>query len=169
MLNLPESSAIAVVSALKVEPISKTPTLIRLMRSFSSASTGLFGSKSGSETRAIISPVFTSRMAPAAALALNFAMPFCELVAQGVLDAQIDRELDRLEVRERDVEAGAVEILQALAVDVFLDAGDADIVDVGEAEHVRRGVARSDRRACSRAGSRRPGCRGDAPPPAGAA
>ena len=44
MVTLPESSAIAVVSALKVEPISKTPTLMRLMRSVSSASTGLFGS-----------------------------------------------------------------------------------------------------------------------------
>ena len=88
----------------------------------------------------MISPVFTSMIAPAAALALNFAMPFCKLVAQRVLDAQVDRELDRLEVGGGDVEAGAVEILQALAVDVFLDAGDADIVDIGEAEHVRGGV-----------------------------
>ncbi len=76
MVNLPESSAIAVVSALKVEPISNTPTLIRLIRSFSSASTGLLGSKSGSETSAITSPVLTSMMAPAPALALNLAMPF---------------------------------------------------------------------------------------------
>jgi hypothetical protein len=41
---LPESSAIAMVSALKVEPISNTPVVSRLMRVGSSASFGLFGS-----------------------------------------------------------------------------------------------------------------------------
>ena len=41
---LPESSAIASVSALKVEPISNTPVVRRLMRVGSSASRGLLGS-----------------------------------------------------------------------------------------------------------------------------
>ena len=41
---LPESSAIATVSALKVEPISNTPVVRRLMRVGSSASRGLLGS-----------------------------------------------------------------------------------------------------------------------------
>ena len=88
----------------------------------------------------MISPVFTSRIAPAVALALNFAMPFCKLVAQSMLHAQIEGELDGLEIGGGDVEACAVEILQAHAVDVFLDAGDAHIVHVGEAEHVGGGL-----------------------------
>ncbi|MCY1313872.1 hypothetical protein D9M70_644440 [compost metagenome] len=46
-VNWPESSAIAVVSAWKVEPISKVAAAMRLMRSGFSASTGRFGSKSG--------------------------------------------------------------------------------------------------------------------------
>ena len=41
---LPESSAIATVSALKVEPISNTPVVRRLMRVGSSASRGLLES-----------------------------------------------------------------------------------------------------------------------------
>ncbi len=43
-VNLPESSAIASVSALKVEPISYTPVVSRLMRVGSSASRGLLES-----------------------------------------------------------------------------------------------------------------------------
>ena len=43
-VTFPESSAIATVSALKVEPISNTPVVRRLMRVGSSAWRGLFGS-----------------------------------------------------------------------------------------------------------------------------
>ena len=143
MLNLPESSAIAMVSALKVEPISNTPTLIRLMLPLSSASTGLLGSKSGSDTSAMISPVLTSRIDAGRGLGLELRHALLQLVAQGMLRAQVERELDGLQVVGGDVEAGAVEILQALAVDVFLDARDADIVDVGEAEHVGGRLRRS--------------------------
>src|SRR5436189_99069 len=70
-VNLPLSSPIASVSALNVEPISNTPVVSRLMRVGSFASFGLFGSKSGTETIAMISPVRTSVITPAAATALN--------------------------------------------------------------------------------------------------
>ena len=73
---MPESSAIASVSALKVEPISNTPVVRRLMRSGSCASFGLFGSKSGSDTSATISPVRTLETRPDAALALYFSFAF---------------------------------------------------------------------------------------------
>ena len=43
-VTLPESSAIAMVNALKVDPISYTPVVSRLMRVGSSASRGLLGS-----------------------------------------------------------------------------------------------------------------------------
>ena len=49
-----------------------------------------------------------------------------------------------------DAEAGAVQVGEALLVEIFLHAGDADVVDVDEAEHMRADAARWDRRACSR-------------------
>ena len=63
-----------------------------------------------------------------------------ELVAQDVLDAEVDRQLDRLEVLAAR-EAGVVQIGEPVVVDIFLDAGDALVVDVDEADDVRGGRA----------------------------
>ena len=67
-------------------------------------------------------------------------MPGDDLVAHDVLDAQVDRQLDRLQVR-RPRQARRLEVGEALLVDVFLHAGDALVVDVGQADDVRRGRA----------------------------
>ncbi|MGY3456969.1 hypothetical protein ACVWW5_002419 [Bradyrhizobium sp. LM3.4] len=58
-----------------------------------------------------------------------------EFVAQGVLDAQIDRELDRL-LQPVGGKTCAVEIGQPLIVEPLLHAGDALVVDVDETDEV---------------------------------
>ncbi|MCY1243901.1 hypothetical protein D9M72_569420 [compost metagenome] len=82
MLNWPESSAIAVVSALKVEPISKVAAAMRLMRSGLSASAGLFGSKSGAEASASTSPLVISSTSPAPAFAPNFSIALASSICR---------------------------------------------------------------------------------------
>ena len=62
---------------------------------------------------------------------------FRQFVAHGLRRAQVERQRDRLQRFMRDVEARAVEIGKALAVDIFLDTGNADIVDIGKAQHMR--------------------------------
>ncbi len=64
----------AVVKLLMVEPISKVPADMRFSRSLSSALTGLFGSKSGSDAMASTSPVLTLRMTAPAAIAWYFSI-----------------------------------------------------------------------------------------------
>ncbi len=100
------------------------------------ASRGLFGSKSGSDTIATISPVLTSAMTPAEALALIFFARGDELVAQRELHAQIEREIDRpLQLvggKPRHVQRG-----EPLPIEPLLDAGDALVVDVHVADLVR--------------------------------
>ncbi|MGY4292634.1 hypothetical protein ACVWXN_000729 [Bradyrhizobium sp. i1.4.4] len=58
-----------------------------------------------------------------------------ELVAQRVLDAQIDRQLDRL-LQPVGGKACAVEIGEPLIVEPLLHAGDALVVDVDETDEV---------------------------------
>ena len=53
-----------------------------------------------------------------------------------MLHAQIDRKLDRL-LQAVGGEARHVQRLQAVAVEPFLDAGDALVVDVDVADQVR--------------------------------
>ena len=85
---------------------------------------------------ATTSPVRTSSTIPAAASALNFVARRHELVAQRVLHAQIDRELDR-RLQAVGGEPGQVQRREPVAVEPLLHAGDALIVDVDVAEHVR--------------------------------
>ena len=59
-----------------------------------------------------------------------------QFVAQRVLHAQIDRQLDRL-LQPVGGEARHVQRLQAAAIEPFLDAGDALVVDVDVADQVR--------------------------------
>ena len=59
-----------------------------------------------------------------------------QFVAQRVLDAQIDRELDRL-LLPVGGEAGQVQVGEPVPVEPFLDAGDALVVDVDVADDVR--------------------------------
>ena len=103
----------------------------------------------------MISPVRTSVMMPAAAIALNFCARRDQLVAQSVLYAQVDRKFYRLLVVVGG-KAGAVQVGKTAAVEPLLDAGNALVVDVDVADDVRDFGAASDRRACSRSGSRRP-------------
>ena len=63
-----------------------------------------------------------------------------DLVAHDVLDAQIDRQLDRLQVRG-DRQARRLQVGQPLLVDVFLHAGDALVVDIGQTKDMRGGRA----------------------------
>jgi hypothetical protein len=110
------------------------------MRSGSWASRGLFGSKSGSDTIATISPVLTLETRPEAGLGLVFLLGLEQFVAQRVLDAQVDRQFHRpLQTVGR--EAGAMQIGEAVIVEPFLHPGDALVVDVDQADQVRDFVA----------------------------
>ena len=82
--------------------------------------------------------MLTSSTMPIAAIALNFSRS-SQLVAQRVLHAKVERELDRFEIVVG--EAAPCVAREALVVDLFLDARDALIVDVDGAEHVRGGGA----------------------------
>ena len=70
IFTLPESSAIAVVNDLKVDPISKVPFDMRFSQPSDAPSCGLLGSKSGAEAMPRISPVLTSITTAPATLAL---------------------------------------------------------------------------------------------------
>ena len=106
----------------------------------------------------MISPVRTSVMQAGGGLGLELVARRDQLVAQRVLHAQIDGELDRL-LQPVGGEPRHVQVGEPAAVEPLLDAGDALVVDVDVADHVRDHRRRSDRRACSRSGSRCPGCR----------
>ena len=73
---------------------------------------------------------------PAAAFALYLSAREDQLVAQRVLHAQIDRELDRL-LQAVGGKPGHVQVGEPAAVEPFLDAGDALVVDVDVADQVR--------------------------------
>ena len=66
-----------------------------------------------------------------------------QFIAHHVLDAQVERQLDRLERTARSrcagSEARVLQVVQERAVDVLFHAGDAVIVDVDAAEHMRSG------------------------------
>ena len=51
-------------------------------------------------------------------------------------DPEVERKLDGFQISGGELEARAVEITEALAVDEFFDAGNAVVVDIGEAEHM---------------------------------
>ena len=76
-------------------------------------------------------------IAPAAALALNLLHAGDEFVAQRVRRLQVERKPHRLQRVGIEREARHMRIGQALLVEIFLHAGDADIVLVDEAEHMR--------------------------------
>ena len=82
----------------------------------------------------------TSTTRPAAAFALNLSRGGDQLVAQRVLDAQVDGELDRL-LQPVGGEPGQMQVGEPAAVEPFLDAGDALVVDVDVADQVRDLVA----------------------------
>ena len=63
-----------------------------------------------------------------------------EFVMHDVLDAQVDRQLDRLEVLG-DRQTRRLQVGKPLVVDVFLEAGNALVVDVRQADDVRNGRA----------------------------
>ena len=95
-VTLPESSAIASVSALKVEPISNTPVVSRLMRVGSSASLRIVGVEVGQRHhRDDLAGVDVDDHA-GGRLGLEFVARLDQFVTQRMLHAQIDRELDRL-------------------------------------------------------------------------
>ena len=73
---------------------------------------------------------------PAAAMRLELVARRDELVAQRVLHAQIDGELDRL-LQPVGGKAGQVQVGKAVAVEPFLDAGNALVVDIDVADEVR--------------------------------
>ena len=81
----------------------------------------------------MISPVVTSVMIPADALALYFSRASDQFVAQRILHAQIDREIDRplqlIGGKTCHVQRG-----EALAIQPLFDAGDALVVDVHMAD-----------------------------------
>ena len=93
---------------------------------------------------ATISPVRTSVSRPAAATALYFSRAAIEFVAQRVLHAQVDGELDRL-LQPVGGEPGEMQIGEAALVEPLLDPGDALVVDVDVSDDVRHlGAVRID-------------------------
>ena len=64
-------------------------------------------------------------------------MPIDEFVAQSMSGPQIQRQADRLQAVGIDHEAGDMRVSQALLVEIFLHARDADIVLVDEPDHMR--------------------------------
>ncbi len=69
-------------------------------------------------------------------MALNLIARLHQFVAQRVLHAQIDRELDRL-LQAVGGEPGQVQVGKPAAVEPFLHAGDALVVDVDVADQMR--------------------------------
>ena len=69
-------------------------------------------------------------------LNLVFLLRGEQLVAQRVLHAQIDRELDRL-LQAVGGEARHVQVGKPTRVEPFLDAGDALVVDIDVTDHMR--------------------------------
>ena len=124
------------VSALKVEPISNTPVVSRLMRVGSLASFGLFGSKSGTDTIERISPVRTSVITPAAAIALNFSRAAtsssrtacCTRRSTASCTGSCNRSV---------ANPAACSAARPDAVEPLLHAGDALVVDIHQADQVR--------------------------------
>ena len=111
---------------------------MRLRRSGFSASTGSFGSKSGSDTmRQHLAGMDVEDDAGSGDRLVAVHRPD-EFVAEDVLDAHVDRQLHRLEI-VRPAEARLVQVAEPAVVDIFLDAGDALIVDVDEADDMRGG------------------------------
>ncbi len=72
---------------------------------------------------ATTSPVRTSSTTPAEAFGLELLARGDELVAQRVLDAQVDRKRDRL-LLPVGGEAGAVQVREPARVEPLFDAGD---------------------------------------------
>ncbi len=140
----PVSRPIARVSALKVEPISNTPVVSRLMRVGSLASLGLFGIVVGRRRHGDdLAGVDVEDHAGGAPWRSNSSR-LGEFVAQGELHAQIERKLHRL-LQPVGGEPRHVQSGEPLPVEPFLDAGNALVVDIDVADLVRnRGAVRID-------------------------
>ena len=124
------------VSALKVEPISNTPVVSRLIRVGSFASFGLFGSKSGTET--IDDDLAGAHIGDDAGRCdrLELVARRNQFVAHRMLHAQVDGELHRL-LQPVGRKPGRMQRREPVAVEPFLDAGDALVVDIDEPDQVR--------------------------------
>ena len=148
----------------KVEPISNTPVVRRLIRSGSCAF-GLFGSKSG-DTNATISPVLTlerGRRPP-----WPCTCPWLSTIRRAARARPADQPTVPPASQPVGGKARAVQISQTVIVQPFLHPGDALVVDVHETDQVRDfGAGRVT--ACSRAGSRCREYRGDECPAAASA
>ena len=134
-VTLPESSAIAMVKALKVEPISKTPVVSRLMRVGSSACARIVGIVVGHRDHGDDLAGADVEHDPGGGERLELRRARHELVAQRVLHAQVDRQLDR-RLQAVGGEPRQVQRREPVAVEPLLHAGDALIVDVDVADHV---------------------------------
>src|SRR3954453_15968089 len=115
------------------------------MRSGSCASRGLFGSKSGSDTIATISPVLTLETRPEAAFALYLSLA---LSSSSRSACSTRRSIDSSTGPCRRSGAkpprgggggkgGGVEIGQTVFVEPFFHPGDALVVDIDETDQVR--------------------------------
>ena len=135
-VNLPESSAIAMVKALKVEPISYTPVVSRLMRVGSSASMRIVGIVIRLRNHGDDLAGAHVEDDAGGGQRLEFGARGDQLVAQRMLHAQIDGELDRslqpVGGKPRHMQRG-----EAMPVEPLLHAGDALVVDIDVAEKVR--------------------------------
>ena len=70
-------------------------------------------------------------------LGVEAIQPIDQFVAQSMRGLEIEREAHRLQAFGIDREARDMRIGQALLVEIFLHAGDADVVLVDEPDHVR--------------------------------
>lgn len=135
------------------------------MRSGSCASFGLFGSKSGSDTSATISPVFTLETRPGSRLGLVLVLG-CNSSRSACSNPQIDRQFHRLLQPVGGSPRGADR--PDRYCQPFLHPGDAWL-SMFETDQVRDFGAGPGRHACSRAGSRCREYRGDECPAAASA
>ena len=85
----------AKVTALMTEPSSNTPLVIMLVCSLRNFLSSWLGLKSGSETRAMISPVLISSHDAAGGHGLELGDRLCQLIGQRMLHARVDRDLRR--------------------------------------------------------------------------
>ena len=112
------------VMVLNVEPSSKMPDVMRLKRSFTSAVLGSFGIEIGQRhQRDDLAGVDVEHHAGRGDGAVA-GQRIGQLLVHHVLDAQVDREIDRRELgvaRKTDL----LEQRDVLAVHVLFDAGDA--------------------------------------------
>ena len=126
----------AKVTALMTEPSSKTPLVILFIWSLLKLLFSSFGLKSGSEARASTSPVVMSITMPPPAMARNFAIDCVSSSIKRGLHPDVDRHLRGLGlVLARIGKRSRID--RALAIEVFLDAGDALGVEVDVADDMR--------------------------------